>query len=152
VAAAFALTAAAGVGLAGPVGVVLPSATAAPDPCAASEVAKTVAMVATHTGNYLEANPQANRTITAVSKQGGPDSIAGLKAYFDANPKVAGDMQRLQQPLAALSATCKLPVTLPQVFGLLQAAQQGPAAPGSQEAGTAEADPGRLPATPAGTR
>jgi hemophore len=120
----------------GTAGQFLPSAGAAPDPCTASEVAKTVAMVATHTGNYLEANPRANQTITAISKQGGPESIAGLKSYFDANPKVAGDLQRLQQPLAALSGECKLPISLPQVFGLIQTAQQSPALPASPFGGT----------------
>lgn len=139
--------------LAGSAGLSIPSATAAPDPCAASEVAKTVAMVATHTGNYLEANPEANSAITTISQQqGGPASIAALKSYFDANPQVAGDMQRLQQPLVALSGKCKLPVTLPQVFGLMQAAQQGPTTPAAQNAGVTTADPGRLPPTPAGTR
>lgn len=113
--------------------VLAPAAGAAPDPCAASEVARTVAEVATYTGNYLEANPEANRAITTISqREAGPQSIAALKTYFDANPQVASDLQRLQQPLVALSGTCKLPVTLPQVFGLLQAAQQGPALSVSQ--------------------
>jgi len=102
-----------------------PSALAAPDPCAASEVAKTVAEVATYTGNYLEANPMANQALTRISQQqGGPQSAVALKTYFDANPEVAGDLQRLQQPLVALSGRCKLPVTVPQVLGLMQAAQQ----------------------------
>lgn len=131
-----------------------PSATAAPDPCAASQVAKTVAMVATHTGNYLEANPRANQAITAISQQqGGPQSVAALKTYFDANPVVAGDLQRLQQPLVALSATCKLPVTLPQLFGLMQAAQQSQVVPTSQNAAVATGTAGPLPAPgAAGTR
>ncbi|PRC48130.1 hemophore, partial [Mycobacterium sp. ITM-2017-0098] len=82
--------------LSGAAGLAGPSATAAPDPCAASEVAKTVAMVATHTGNYLEANPKTNQAITAISQQqDGPASVVALKAYFDANPQVAGDIQRL---------------------------------------------------------
>ena len=121
-AAVFALSATAGLS-----GLFAPTAGAAPDPCAASEVAKTVAMVATHTGNYLEANPETDQTITAISKQGGPESIAALKVYFDTNPQVAGDLQRLQQPLVALSGKCQLPLTLPQVLGLMQAAQQNPA-------------------------
>ena len=37
-----------------------PSATAAPDPCAASEVAKTVGSVATSTGSYLDSHPETN--------------------------------------------------------------------------------------------
>ncbi len=107
-----------------------PTAGAAPDPCAASEVAKTVAEVATYTGNYLEANPKANSANTAISqKPSGPESVAALTAYFDANPKVAADLQRLQQPLVTLSRTCTLPVTLPQLFGLMQAAAQAPVPP-----------------------
>ncbi|CAA0124782.1 Heme-binding protein [Mycolicibacterium vanbaalenii] len=127
--AAFA-AAAVGVGIVALTGPAAPSVLAAPDPCRASEVAKTVAMVATHTGNYLEANPEANEALTTISQQqGGPQSVVALKAYFDANPKVAGDMQRLQQPLVSLSGRCDLPVTVPQVLGLMQAAQQPVAAP-----------------------
>ncbi|MGE2722471.1 hemophore [Mycolicibacterium celeriflavum] len=104
----------------------LPSATAAEDPCAASEVAKTIGDVATSTGEYLEDHPQTNQALTTISKQqAGPQSLGALKAYFDANPQVAKDMQQLQQPLTSLSGKCRLPFTLPQVMGLMQAAQQG---------------------------
>ncbi|TFV57675.1 hemophore [Mycobacterium sp. PS03-16] len=101
-------------------------ATAAPDPCAASQIAKTVAAVATNTSNYLAANPETDQALTTISQQqAGPASLAALKGYFDANPQVASDLQKLQQPLAALSGRCKLPVSVPQVLGLMQAAQQG---------------------------
>lgn len=115
-----------------------PVASAAPGTCAASEVARTVAEVATYTGNYLEANPKTDQAITAATQQqSGPESVAALKAYFDANPQVASDLQRLQRPLVTLSATCNLPITLPQVLGLMQAAQQGPAQPAAQNVGAA---------------
>ena len=141
--AAFAACAAGGAAVAAltmPAGPLTPSATAAPDPCAASEVAKTVGSVATTTGNYLDAHPQTNQALTTISKQqAGPQSLAAVKAYFDANPQVGKDMQQLQQPLVTLSSRCKLPLTLPQLMGLMQAAQQAPAA--------ASADlPGGLPA------
>lgn len=122
--AAFAVTAAGGAAV---TALTLPAtpATAAPDPCAASQVAKTVAAVATNTSNYLAANPETDQALTTISQQqAGPASLASLKAYFDANPEVAADMQKLQQPLANLSGRCKLPVTIPQVLGLMQAAQQ----------------------------
>lgn len=107
-----------------------PSATAAKDPCAASEVARTIGEVATSTGDYLDAHPQTNQALTTISKQqAGPQSLGALKAYFDANPEVAEDLQQLQQPLASLSGRCKLPLTLPQVMGLMQAAQQGAGLP-----------------------
>lgn len=123
---AFAAAAAAGgIGVAVLAGPGTPSVSAAPDPCAASEVAKTVGSVATNTGVYLEAHPETNQALTTISQQqGGPQSVVALKAYFDANPEAAADMQRLQQPLASLSGRCKLPVTVPQLLSLMQAAQQ----------------------------
>jgi hemophore len=106
---------------------VRPTASAAPDPCAASEVAKTIGSVATSTGNYLDSHPQTNQALTTISRQqAGPQSLGALKKYFDANPQAAKDMQQLQQPLATLSGRCKLPLTFPQLLGLMQAAQQAP--------------------------
>lgn len=118
---------------------VVSSATAAPDPCAASEVAKTIGSVATATGNYLDTHPQTNQALTTISKQqAGPQSLGALKNYFDANPQASKDLQALQQPLSTLSGRCKLPLTMPQLLGLMQAAQQQ--APGAQAS---------LPASPA---
>ncbi len=106
-------------------------ATAASDPCAASEVARTVGSVATSMGNYLDAHPQTNQALTTISQsQGGPQSLAALKTYFDANPQAGKDMQALQTPLTDLAGRCKLPITIPQVMGLLQNAQQGGGLPG----------------------
>src|SRR5690606_34829997 len=129
-----------------------PAATAAPDPCAASEVAKTIGRVANSTGQYLEENPETNQALTTISKQqAGPQSLGTLKAYFDANPEVAEDMQRLQQPLATLSSRCKLPITVPQLMGLMQAAQgqAGPGLPGglpgAQNVSVPVTGPGPLP-------
>jgi hypothetical protein len=33
-------------------------------------------------------------------------------------------MQQLQQPLVSLSTRCRLPISLPQLMGLMQASQQ----------------------------
>ncbi|SBS76779.1 conserved exported hypothetical protein [uncultured Mycobacterium sp.] len=106
----------------------LPSstATAATDPCAASSIAKTVGTVATNTGTYLDSHPQTNQALTTISQQqAGPQTLAALKSYFDANPDAAKDLQAIQQPLTSVSAQCKLPVSLPQLLGLLQSAQAG---------------------------
>jgi len=108
----------------------MPSAAAAPDPCAASEVARTIGSVATSTGNYLDTHPQTNQALTNIAKQqAGPASLGAVKTYFDANPQAAKDMQQLQQPLATLSSRCKLPLTVPQMMGLMQAAQQAQGVP-----------------------
>ncbi len=107
-----------------------PAATAATDPCAASEVAKTIGSVATSMGTYLDSHPQTNQALTTISQQqAGPQSLGSLKTYFDANPQAAKDMQQLQSPLTTLASECQLPLTLPQLMGLMQAGQsQAPTA------------------------
>lgn len=110
-----------------------PSAGAASDPCAVSEVARTIGSVATSTGSYLDSHPQTNQALTTISQQpAGPQSIASLKNYFDSNPQAGKDMQALQQPLVSLSTQCKLPITLPQLVGLLSAAQSPAGLPAGQ--------------------
>lgn len=107
-----------------------PSATAGQDPCAASQVAKTIGMVATSTGTYLDAHPETNQALTTISQQQpGPQTLGSLKSYFDAHPQEGSVIQQLQQPLVSLTTQCKLPLTLPQVMGLMQSA------PGSALAG-----------------
>lgn len=134
--AAFAGSAIGGAALLGMSAMGAPAAEAAPDPCSASQIAKTVGSVATSMGTYLDAHPAANQSLTAIAAQpAGPQSLVATKNYFDTNPETAADMQRLQAPLVRLSAQCKLPVTLPQLLGLMQAAQ-APAAnlPGGLDA------------------
>ena len=130
-------------------GLFVASATAAPDPCAASEVARTVGSVATSTGSYLDSHPETNQALTTISQQqAGPQSLGALKAYFDANPQAGKDMQQLQQPLVSLSGRCKLPITIAQVLGLMQAAQsQGGALPSTLPGGLAGAQAVGVPGT-----
>ena len=113
-----------------------PPATGANDPCAASEVARTIGSVSKSMGDYLDAHPETNQSMTTMlQQQAGPQSLTGLKSYFEANPKVAGDMTSIAQPLTNLSTQCKLPISIPQAMGMMQQAQ-----------GAA----GGLPALPAG--
>ena len=100
-----------------------PSATAANDPCAASEIARTIGSVATNTGNYLDSHPATNTALTAAAQQQGPQALAAVKTYFDANPQAGKDLQAIQQPLAGLSGKCRLPITLPQLLQMVQGAQ-----------------------------
>jgi heme-binding protein len=101
----------------------LPSATAAQDPCAASEIARTIGSVSTNTGNYLDSHPETNAAMTSAAQQPPPQALVALKTYFDANPQAGKDMQTLQQPLVSLSTQCKLPITLPQVLQMMQGMQ-----------------------------
>jgi hemophore len=123
--AVFAAVAVSGASVAALVGNPVPSATAATDPCAASELARTIGSVAISTGNYLDWHPETNQALTTISQQqAGPQSLGAVKSYFDANPQVGKDMQQLQQPLVTMGTRCKLPISLPQLMGLMQAAQQ----------------------------
>ena len=146
--AVFAASAAGGASVAALMGNPAPSATAATDPCAASELAKTIGSVATSMGYYLDAHPQTNQALTTISQQqGGPASLAALKTYMDANPQVAKDLQTLQQPLTNLAGQCKLPITIPQVLGLMQNAQQGGGLPGGLPGSSAGAQTVGVPGT-----
>src|SRR5437588_652999 len=117
-----------------------PPATGANDPCAASEVARTIGSVSKSMGDYLDAHPETNQSMTTMlQQQAGPQSLTGLKSYFEANPKVAGDMTSIAQPLTNLSTQCKLPISIPQAMGMMQQAQ-----------GAAGGLPGGLPGLPGG--
>ncbi len=101
-----------------------PSATGATDPCAASEVARTIGSVSKSMGDYLDAHPETNQAMTGMlQQQAGPQSLPAVKSYFEANPKVAMDMTSIAQPLTGLSTQCKLPISIPQAMGLMQQAQ-----------------------------
>jgi hemophore len=119
-----------------------PVAGAAPDPCAASSIARTVGSVGTNTGIYLEAHPETNDVLTMLAAQpAGPQSIAALKLYFDRDPQAAKDLQAIQQPLTSLTTKCKLPISLPQVLGLMQATQNSGVPAAVADAGTSPVSP-----------
>lgn len=101
-----------------------PFASAAADPCAANEVAKTVGSVAQSIADYLDTHPETNQTMTTMlQQQAGPQSVTSLASYFTTNPQVAADLQSLAQPLTGLSTQCKLPITLPLALGPMQPTQ-----------------------------
>jgi heme-binding protein len=131
-----------------------PAATAAQDPCAASSVAKTIGSVATSMGYYLDNHPETNQALTTISQQQqGPQSLVALKTYFDANPQAGRDMQTLQAPLMGLSARCSLPLTLPQVLGMMQGLPGQTASaglPGAQSAAATATLPGAVGPLPSG--
>jgi hemophore len=89
-------------------------------------MAKTISNVAESAGDYLDGHPETNQAMTTVMQQpAGPQSVNSLKTYFDANPKAASDLQTIAQPLTGLSTNCKLPISIPQALGFMQAAQGG---------------------------
>lgn len=113
-----------------------PSATAAKDPCVASEIARTVGKAVVSAGDYLDSHPETNQVVTgALQQPPGPQTLASLKGYFDANPKVGDDLAKITSPVQEVSDQCKLAVNLPQVLGLLQAAQAQGGLPGGLPGG-----------------
>ncbi len=119
-----------------------PAASGAGDPCSASEVARTAGSVVKSMGDYLDSHPETNQAMTAVlQQQAGPQSLTSLKTYFEANPKVATDMQQISQPLTGLSLQCKLPISIPQAMGMMQQMQGGGGLPGGLPGGAAGALP-----------
>src|SRR5947209_8010291 len=116
-----------------------PPATGANDPCAASEVARTIGSVSKSMGDYLDAHPETNQSMTTMlQQQAGPQSVTRFKSYFEANPKVALDMTSIAQPLTSLSTQCKLPISIPQAMGMMQQAPGAgglPALPAAPAAG-----------------
>jgi hemophore len=116
-------------GLSGAIAVVLlsaPAAVGASDPCAASEIARAISNVTRSAGDYLDGHPETNQAMTSALQQpAGPQSLDSLKFYFSANPKAVSDLQTIASPLAGLSSRCHMPIGVPQVLGLVQAAQGG---------------------------
>lgn len=106
-------------------------ATAAKDPCVASEIARTVGKAVTSTGDYLDSHPETNQVMTgALQQQPGPQTLANLKSHFEANPKVQDDLAKIIAPVQEVGDQCKLAVSLPQMLGLLQAVQAQGGLPG----------------------
>ncbi|CDO86480.1 Fis family transcriptional regulator [Mycobacterium triplex] len=127
-----------------------PPATGATDPCAASEVARTIGSVSKSMGDYLDSHPETNHAMsTMLQQQAGPESVTGLKSYFAGNPKVAADMAGIAQPLTNLSMQCKLPISIPQAMGMMQQAQGAGGLPVSPAAGLGGPPAATVPAPPA---
>jgi hemophore-related protein len=96
--AAFAVSAVGGASVAALMGNPAPSATAASDPCAASELARTIGSVAISTGNYLDSHPETNQALTTISQQQGTPLAGGL-------PGALQTAQTLGVPSAAVPAS-----------------------------------------------
>jgi hemophore len=128
-----------------------PPATGANDPCAASEVARTIGSVSKSMGDYLDSHPETNQTMTTMlQQQAGPQSMTSLKSYFAANPKVAADMASIAQPMTNMSTQCKLPISIPQAMGLMQQGAGGLPTPPPAGAGASPVSAGLgNPPTPA---
>lgn len=86
--------------------IVMPSATAAPDQCSASGMATTVSSVSLSMSTYLQTHPQTDQALTDIAKQPATQANQSFRTYFADNPKVADDLESIQQPATELSTQC----------------------------------------------
>ena len=115
-------------GLGGATAVVLlsaPAAVGASDPCAASEMARTISNVARSAGDYLDGHPETNQAMTSVMQQpAGPQSVNSLKSLLRRQPQGG---QRSCRPSRRRSRGCRAGArcrsACPQVLGFMQSAQ-----------------------------
>jgi hemophore-related protein len=104
----------------GAIAVALPPASAAPDPCTASNLATTVSSVAGAAGQYLDAHPDADQALTSAGQQpSGAD--AAVKSYFLANPGEFLDLRGIARPLTDLKSQCNATVSPASITSLFQA-------------------------------
>jgi hemophore len=99
--------------------VVLPSASAEPNPCSAANLSETISKVNHDISQYLQAHPDTDQALADVAKQSPFAAQSAFTAYFDAHPQEASDLHNLQQPLVDLSNQCGFQVTPGQVMGAL---------------------------------
>ena len=102
--------------------IALPSANAAPEQCEASDVATTQSSVSLSLSTYLQTHPQTNEALTDIAKQSPTEAQESYRAYFADNPKVADELQGIQQPVTDLSTQCEIQVSSNQLTDALKTA------------------------------
>ena len=80
-----------------------------PPPCSAAELARVMSGVTFDTSNYLIEHPNVNDFFTSLKGQPKDQINDQVRTYFDANPAIRDDLQRLRQPSADFRERCGLP-------------------------------------------
>ncbi|QUR67188.1 heme-binding protein [Mycobacterium spongiae] len=112
--------AACGIGGVTAAALVIPSAGAAPNPCTAQGLFTTSSSVFAATGQYLEAHPALNQTLTDVNSQSDDQAQATVRDYFSANPGEYLEMREIVRPLGDLQDQCNSSVGPSRVGKLIQ--------------------------------
>jgi hemophore-related protein len=102
--------------------ILMPTAGAAPDVCSASGVATTQSSVQLSMSTYLQTHPQADQALTDISKQTPTEAQVSYETYFADNPKVADELQGLQQPVSDLTTKCGIQSPSSQLTDALKSA------------------------------
>ena len=92
-----------------------PSATAAPDPCSASELSGTVSSATGSARTYLAGHPGANAAVTTAFSQPRDQAAATLRGYFTANPAEYYDLRGILAPIGDKQSQCNVAVLPPEL-------------------------------------
>jgi heme-binding protein len=82
-----------------------------PPPCSAAEMARVLSGVTFDTSNYLTLHPAVNDFFTGLKGQPKDQIGQQVQNYFDANPQIRDELQRIRQPSVDFRNRCGLPVT-----------------------------------------
>jgi heme-binding protein len=82
-----------------------------PPPCSAAEMARVLSGVTFDTSNYLTLHPAVNDFFTGLKGQPKDQIGQQVQNYFDANPQIRDELQRIRQPSIDFRNRCGLPVT-----------------------------------------
>jgi heme-binding protein len=80
-----------------------------PPPCTAAELARVISGVTFDTSNYLTTHPDVNNFFTSLKGQPRDQIRVQVENYFNANPTVRDELQRIRQPSADFRQRCGVP-------------------------------------------
>ena len=104
------------VGVASCAALLVPLASADPDPapandCNASSLAKTVSGVTASLSDYFAAHPDANQALIDITRQPAMVAVGQFDGYFGDHPQEADELRAIQQPLADYKNRCGMEVS-----------------------------------------
>jgi heme-binding protein len=104
------------IGVASCAALLVPLASADPDPapandCNASSLAKTVSGVTASLSDYFAAHPDANQALIDITRQPAMVAVGQFDGYFGDHPQEADELRAIQQPLADYKNRCGMEVS-----------------------------------------
>jgi heme-binding protein len=104
------------IGVASCAALLVPHASADPDPapandCNASSLAKTVSGVTASLSDYFAAQPDTNQALIEITRQPSYAAIGQFDDYFKDHPQEADEIRAIQRPLADYKNRCGMEVS-----------------------------------------
>jgi hemophore-related protein len=103
------------IGVASCAALLVPSASADPEPaqddCNASSLAKTVSGVTASLSDYFAAHPDVNQALIDITRQPAFVAVGQFDGYFGDHPQEADELRAIQQPLVDYKNRCGMEVS-----------------------------------------